>query len=321
MHRREMLQLTAEAACWAGLASLSEALAAASGTAGSKAKPRWRPAIGLNGFASSSWKYKKTYPIWEVLDFAARNGFEGVELMSNWPMGDYPSADDQQRVAALKRLYDSYGLTVFSLQMVSREAHDPDPEVRKRWLDSYRNRARLIKQLGGSCIGLWPSGPMKAATLDESIKLVGQSFGEAAKIGADLGLVTAFEIEPPFIFHSEDVMQRILQTAGPLLKVIYDPSHFDWISGSTGRPHEMLSRIGVDRIGYLQLCDSDGTRLDGGTTKHLGCGDGHIDILASMKTLIDGGFSGWAMIDAWETVDPYDASLKGKQAIDRAMAG
>ena len=42
-------------------------------------------AIGLNGFMSSARKYKQNYPIEEVLAFAARHGFEGVELVRGWP--------------------------------------------------------------------------------------------------------------------------------------------------------------------------------------------------------------------------------------------
>ena len=46
----------------------------------------WKIGLGLNGFASAAKKYKKTFPIREVLDFASRTGFDGIELT----MGDYP---------------------------------------------------------------------------------------------------------------------------------------------------------------------------------------------------------------------------------------
>ncbi|MCX8108385.1 MAG: hypothetical protein N3G20_06235, partial [Verrucomicrobiae bacterium] len=39
--------------------------------------PTWKTAVGLNGFESASRKYKKNYPIWEILDFASRHGFDG----------------------------------------------------------------------------------------------------------------------------------------------------------------------------------------------------------------------------------------------------
>jgi sugar phosphate isomerase/epimerase len=313
MHRREAMKLLGTAAGLLGLPAVAGAA--------TKRPTRWKTAVGLNGFASSSWKYKKTFPIWEVLDFAAREHFDGIELTQNWPAGDYPPGEDAGRVAAMKRLYDAYGLQVFSLQASARDAFVPDEATRKKWLNEFRSRARLVQALGGACIGLWPAGPLGDQTLDAAIRHLGRSFREAARIAADMGLVMAFEIEPPFVFHSEETMRRILEAADDLrVKVIYDPSHFDWMNGSTGRPHEMLKRIGVDRIGYVQLCDSDGTLRDGGTTKHLGCGDGHIDIPASLAMLWKDGFSGWIMIDAWEVPDPYDASVKGKKAIERALA-
>ena len=278
----------------------------------------WKTAVGLNGFASSSNKYKKTFPIWEVLDFSARSGFDGVELVGGWPMGDYPRAEELDRITALKRLYDGFGLTVFSLQMGAGGAFDPDPAVRLSWLNEFQDRARLVRSLGGECIGMWPGGGLRGQSISQAISRLAQSFREATQIAGAMGLIPAFEIEPPFVFNQEEHMQRILAEADhPGLKVIYDPSHFDLMNGSTGRPHEMLKRVGVQRIGYVQLTDTDGTLRDGGTSKHLPCGDGHVDIDASMALLRDGGFKGWIMIDAWEFPDPYDACRKGKQAIER----
>ncbi len=60
----------------------------------------WKIAVGLNGFASSSRKYQKLYPIWEVLDFIARSGFDGVELVGGWPMGPYPHAKEETNCRA-----------------------------------------------------------------------------------------------------------------------------------------------------------------------------------------------------------------------------
>ena len=83
---------------------------------------------------------------------------------------------------------------------------------------------------------------------------------------------------------------------------------------------EMLSRIGVEHIGYVHLTDTDGTLRDGGTSKHLACGDGHANIATSLDTLYQGGFRGWVMIDGWEIPDVHDACVKGKRAIDAALA-
>ena len=178
-----------------------------------------------------------------------------------------------------------------------------------------------MQALGGSCIGLWPAGPLGNQTVDDAIRHLGHSFRDAARLAADLGLTLAFEIEPPFVFHSEAHMRGILEAADePLVKVIYDPSHFELDERLVG---QAARNAQADRVSSgsatCNSTDSDGTLRDGTTTKHMPCGEGHVDIPASLAMLIEGGFNGWAMIDAWEAPDPYLAHIKGKEAIQAAL--
>jgi sugar phosphate isomerase/epimerase len=307
--RRAFLQTVAGAA--AGVLSHT-------GTAKDQA-PEWKLAVGLNGFQSGTRKYKKTYPIWEVADFASREGFNGVELVSDWPAGSYPAAEETVRIKALKKFWDSFGLRIFSIQLGADGAFHAEPDVRGKWLATFKDRIELARQLGCACVGMWPYGQLGKQSVDEAIGHLGRSFHEAAKFADRHGIIAAFEIEPPFSFNKEEHYRGILAAADhPNLKGIYDPSHFDLMSGSTGKPHEMLARVGVKNIGYLQFTDGDGTLRDGGTSKHLGCGDGHIDIPASLRVLHEGGFRGWIMIDEWEVPDPYDACVKGMKAVKKA---
>ena len=306
----------------AALKTLATAVAApAFGFAAETKAPglKWKTAIGLNGFQSGSRKYRKNYPVWEILDFAARHQFEGVELVSDWPAGSYPAAKESERVRALRRLYDVFGLRIFSIQLGAAGAFDPDEGARKAWLTEFRDRVALARQLGCDCVGLWPGGGLRGQTIDQAIDRLATTFREAGRAAADAGLVACFEIEPPFVFNKEDHYLRILHGANhSALKGIYDPSHFDLMTGSTGKPEDMLRRVGVENIGYVQFCDTDGTLRDGGTSKHLACGDGHVDCAKSLQLLKDGGFRGWIMVDEWEVPDPYDACIKCKRAVDQA---
>lgn len=294
------------------------AVAGAAGNLVSAETPSvFKTAVGLNGFQSGSRKYKKNYPIWEVLDFASRLQFDGVELVADWPAGGYPTSTETDRVKALRRLYDAFGLRIFSIQLGAGGAFDPSEAERKRWLDEFRDHLQLAKQLGCDCVGLWPGGGLRGQTLDQAIELLARTFREAGKMAGDLGILACFEIEPVFVFNQADHYLRILKGADhPALKGIYDPSHFDLMNGSTGKPEELLARVGVKNIGYVQFCDTDGTLRDGGTSKHLACGDGHTDCTKALRMLKDGGFRGWIMVDEWEVPDPYDACVKCKQVID-----
>jgi sugar phosphate isomerase/epimerase len=288
-------------------------------SAGHSSKPKWKTAFGLNGFQSSSAKYGKNYPIWEVLDFDRQTGFDGIEILPGWPpqMGEYPAPDDSRKIGALRRLYDGFGLQIFSIQTSADKAFDPDAEVRKKWLANWHTNARFAKAAGAECIGIWPGGPLGNQTIDQAIDHLADSFRQVWKIAGDLGLTASFEIEPPFVFNTEEHIMQVLAKV-PGCKTMLDPSHYDLMSGGKGQVSAMLKRIGVRNIGYVHFTDCDGTLRDGGTSRHLPCGDGHVDIDATLATLRDGGFHGWIMIDAWETPDPYEACVKGLAAINRA---
>ncbi|MCA9424385.1 MAG: sugar phosphate isomerase/epimerase [Candidatus Omnitrophica bacterium] len=312
MNRREHLKWLA--------ASLSGALLTTAENAWS-AQLDWNLAIGLNGFASSSSKYSKTFPIEEILEFASNQGFEGVELVQGWPSGNYPRSDETDKIDSLKNLYDRYGLQIFSIQTGSGGAFDPDSEVRKKWLEEFADQARLAKILGCDCIGTWPGGGLRGQSFDQAIEHLIESFRSVGDIAESLDLIAAFEIEPPFVFNTEEHLKRILEGVNhPHFKTIYDPSHFDLMNGSKGKPHEMLQRVGVENIGYVHFTDTDGTLRDGETSKHLPCGDGHIDVEASLKTLAMGGFNGWIMMDEWQVPDPYEACRKGYGCIRDFLA-
>ena len=315
MQRRAALKVLGAAIC----TPLASSILA--GEAGKPSQPRWKTAIGLNGFQSATAKYGKTFPIREVLDFAARIGFEGVELVPNWPppMRDYPGPDDKERIDAIRRLYGDAGLQVFSIQTWAAGAFVPDPQARKNWVENWRRQAGFAKAVGADCIGLWPGGPLGQQTVEQAIEHLAESFREVWKIAGDLGLTASFEIEPPFVFNSEQHLHQIIARV-PGVRINVDFSHFDMMSGAKGQISDMIKRLGVQNVGYLHLTDCDGTLRDGGTSKHLPCGEGHIDIAGALATLRAGGFAGWIMIDAWETPDPYVANRKGKEAVDRARA-
>jgi len=305
----------------AGAMTVAKAAHGASGKPQPDArKPTWKSGLGLNGFMSSGHDFKKTYPIWEVLDFASTEGFDGIELVEGWPMGGYPSPDEPGRIAALKRLYGQYGLQIYTIQTGGAAAYAADEAVRRGWLGTFADQVRLCTQLGCDFIGHWPGGGLAGnPDVDHAIDCLASSYREAAAICADAGMYMSFEIEPPFVFNTLEHLQRILAAVDhPACKTNYDPSHFDVMSGGNGTPEAMLAKLGVEHIGHVHLTDTDGT-VFGGTSKHLPCGEGHCDIPASLKMLRDGGYQGWVMIDGWKIEDVYRAARKGKQAIQAAL--
>lgn len=316
--RRTFLQSSAAGAVLS-LALDSRALEKSPSRESTDDAPLWKSAFGLNGFMSSEAEFGHSFPIREVLQFAEREGFDGIELVQGWPR-PYPKPTEDRAVAALKSLYARYGLTIFSIQTDASGAFRKDAVARQEWLTTFREQAQLAHDLGCECIGLWPGGDLDGQTLDEARNRLIESLRLAARIVADLGLLASVEIEPPFVFRTiEDLIQIVDGVGHPQLKGMYDPSHFDLMNGGTGRPEELLLQLGAHRVGYVHLTDTDGT-LFRGTSRHLPCGEGHVDIARSLAILRSGGFQGWIMVDAWMTPDPYRACRKGLAAIRTASA-
>jgi sugar phosphate isomerase/epimerase len=289
--------------------------------AGQAGKNRlWKTAVGLNGFESAARAGQGPYPIWDVLDFASRLGFDGVELVANWPMGPYPRAKETGRIRALRRLYDGFGLQIFAIQIAANGAFAPDAGTRANWLEDFEDRVALAKQLGCAHVGLWPGGGLGGQSLGEATMWLIDNLQRAAEIASRAGIVAAFEIEPPFLFNTEKQLMELLRGVNhPHMKTIYDPSHFDLMTGSQGKPHEMLKRVGLKNLGYVHLTDTDGQLNErGGTSRHLPVGDGHAEIATSLRMLREGGYRGWIMVDTYKTADPYDACVKAKRAMDQA---
>ncbi len=320
--RRSLLRRTVAAAAAAGAAAPAPGapgpVPAAEGRRVSGSQRRWRAAFGLNGFMSSESEYGNTFPIWEVLDFARREGFEGIELVQGWPRGMYPPAGDEARIASLRDFLARYNVKAFSIQTSSAGAFRKDRGARERWIRAFAGWARFARKVGCECIGTWPGGGLDGQSIDQAIDALVASLKEVAKIVSDEELLCSVEIEPPFVFNTIEHLQRIIDGVDhPLVKGMYDPSHFDLMNGGKGRPEELLERFGVHRVGYVHLTDTDGT-IFSGTSRHLPCGDGHLDIHKSLETLWRGGYEGWIMIDPWKIRDPYDACRKGRLAIESA---
>lgn len=319
VRRRDFLRGSLTTAAGAALAALP--LGAAAGGESRRAsgsQRRWRTAFGLNGFMSSESTFGNNFPIWEVLEFAQQEGFDGIELVEGWPKGMYPGPDDDARIASLRTFVSRYNVKIFSIQTGAAGAFRKDRSAREAWVKAFAGWARFARKAGCECIGTWPGGDLDGQSIDQAIDVLVESLKEVAKIVSDEDLLCSVEIEPPFVFNKIEHLIRIVDGVDhPRVKGMYDPSHFDLMNGGTGKPEDLLERFGVHRLGYIHFTDTDGTIFNG-TSKHLPCGDGHIDVPRSLETLWKGGYEGWIMIDAWMTKDPYDACRKGRRAVEAA---
>ncbi|MCP5111541.1 MAG: sugar phosphate isomerase/epimerase, partial [bacterium] len=275
---------------------------AAAGLLRGAAKP-WKLAIGLNGFGSSEQYHNKKYDYDEILAFARDEGFEGIEAWRNW-RGGYPDPEDTAAVRAMREKVESYGLQIFSIQAGGPRRVNPvsdDDAARRKYTDALKRFVDLSVKLGCEAMGLWPPGRRAGQGIEEDLMIerFAVAVKPAAEYAVDKGIFIAIEGEPPLLINQPSHYHKLFAAVGMKeFKVIFDPSHFDVLRGGKGKPEILLKELGVDRVGYIQFCDGDGTlrptpQGQAGTSRHLACGAGVYDIPGMLEILYEGGFRGW----------------------------
>lgn len=323
MHVLTRRALLAQIACL-GCQSLTES----PGSPGRTAAP-WRFAIGLNGFGSSETHHATTYVYEEILEFARENGFEGIELWRNWRDG-YPDPDDDNAIRESRRKIESYGLQVFSIQAGVRGVNpvSDDTAERAEYTARLNRQVDLAVKFGCDAMGLWSAGrEPQGLSEDDLIERFADVVRPVVHHAVESGIVLAIEGEPPLLINSVSRYHKLFEAVGMAeFKAIFDPSHFDVLNGSQGRPEDLLLDLGVDRIGYVQFCDGDSTLRPfpsggAGTSRHLPCGDGVYDIPKLCSILHEGGFRGWFQMDSWGTEDAYHTSKSCLDSVSDYLRG
>jgi sugar phosphate isomerase/epimerase len=287
----------------------------------------WKTAIGLNGFGSAERAYKRRYELDDILKYARDDGFDGIELWGNFH-GPYPDPNDDTAVSALRRHIESFHLQIFSIQSAPRggRALDVDPEQRRAYTRALSGQIDLAKKLGCVCAGMWPPAlaAAKDLTEDQIIDRLAECIRPVVRHAVEQGITLSIEGEPPLVINTPARYQKLFAAVGMKeFKVIFDPSHFDLLTGGKCRPDILLRELGVERVGYVQLTDGDGTLRTlpngrTGTSKHLAAGEGKYDIAGLLDILYGGGYRGWIQMDTWETEDPFKASTAGRKAVEAA---
>jgi len=285
----------------------------------------WKLAIGLNGFGSSEQYFNKKYDYDKILGFARDEGFQGIEMWARW-RGGYPDPDDEAGVRAMREKVESYGLQIFSIQVHPGRGTNPvsnDAAERARYTRYLKRHVDLSVKLGCDAMGIWPPGRGAARGMPEDLMIerLAASIRPAAAYAVDKGIFLAIECEPPLIINKASQYPKLFAAVGRKdFKVIFDPSHFDTLTGGKGKPEILLKQLGVDRVGYVQFCDGDSTLQPGpggrpGTSRHLPCGKGVYNVDLLLDILYKGGFRGWFQMDSYAAEDPFELSRTCKRRV------
>jgi len=278
--------------------------------------------LGEDGFVTigPGPKYNRD----EILAFAQKEGFQGIELHGQF------EKYDQSSVRAIKDHYLRFGQEIPGIQTGHIGFYHPpiseDDETRTEYVNAIDEALSFAQELGAHHSTLTPPLFMPDMTpeydmlLDRYIKVVAQVVERAEKYD----VVLAIEPEPNLFLnggglqHSIDDVQLVLNTVkSKKLAILYDISHVNIISN--GDPVGFLKALN-GRVSWVHVADNDFSLSPFGTGKHQTFGDGNVDmkkLFSAMKSECPG--LQWLQIDTWEHPTPLEAASKNKKELDRIL--
>jgi sugar phosphate isomerase/epimerase len=260
----------------------------------------------------------------EVLKFAEKEGFQGIELHAMFEMYTPGVAK------STKEYYAKFGQEIPGLQTGHIGFFYPpiseDQITRDNYVNAVEDALRFDEELGATHATLTPPLFTQDMTkeydvlLSRYIKVVEAVVARAEKYG----VVMAIEPEPNLLLNGgalrdslEDVKLILNTIKSKRLAILYDIAHVNIISH--GDPVGFLKALN-GRVSWVHVADNDFSLSPFGTGKHQTFGEGNVDMVAlfrAMKEQVPG--LDWLQIDTWEHPTPFEAASKNRTELERIL--
>jgi inosose dehydratase len=263
----------------------------------------------------------------DILRDVAALGLKGVEMGRK-----FPTDPDE-----LKRLLDRYGIRLVSQW---KSVLLSDISRRDRELASYREHAEFLKKMGCEVISTAEIGgslhwdPRRSANeteverlSDREWKVFAEGLNQAGEIARELGMKLVYHHHAGTVVERPEEIDHLMELTDPeLVFLLYDTGHA-YYGGND--PLELL-RKHVRRVKYVHLKDVRVQRLMEAREKNWDfktCirnnvftvpGTGELDFRDILKTLLENGYSGWAMLEGEQDPaqhNPFEYAQRALQYI------
>lgn len=261
----------------------------------------------------------------EILSFAQREGFLGIELHAQFEKYDLGSGK------STKDYYMKYGQEIPGIQTGHLGFYHPpiseDEETRAEYVSAIDDALAFAQELGARHSTLTPPlfteemTPEYDVLLDRYVGVVSAAVEKAEK----RDVVLAIEPEPNLILNGgglrdsiEDVRHVLNTVKSKSLAILYDVAHVNIISH--GDPVGFLRSLN-GRVSWMHVADNDFSLSPFGTGKHQTFGEGNVDmykLFSAMKSEVPG--LRWLQIDTWEHPKPFEAASKNKKELEAILS-
>ncbi len=183
------------------------------------------------------------------------------------------------------------------------------PEILGEELWRLRRAARLAGEMGSRHLVVGGGAQRSGGLGDDDYARLGAALDQVADIADENGLIAVYHPHLTTIAESPDQVEQVLGRSR--IALCADTAH---LAAGGGDPVAMI-RQHADRLQYVHLKD-----LRREPFGFLPLGDGELDMVGIVKTLVEIGYEGWATVelDSYDG-EPKDAAAASRRFLDAAL--
>jgi D-psicose/D-tagatose/L-ribulose 3-epimerase len=240
------------------------------------------------------------WPIEKVFDYAARLGYDGVEL-APFTLAESVRDVSMAERKRISKAAESAGIEIVGLHWLlvkpgGLSINHPDGEVRKRTQDYLRELINFCGDLGGKVL---VHGSPKQRTVQEgwdpseAWKRAHQTWEVCAKMSERQGILYCLEPLSPadtnFINTADEALRMVQEIGHPNLKIAFDCRSASLSEGAP-LPQVLNGVLRNGNLGHVHVNDPNGR----------GPGFGELQFPPVLRTLIDGGYQGYVSVEVFD---------------------
>jgi sugar phosphate isomerase/epimerase len=250
-------------------------------------------AFSFGPFAGDPWPFDR------LCEYAARVGYDGVEINGFRPHPHHDDyADDQSCARLLASIRDTgLGISGYAPDFTRVPPAEAPLDDYLTEIDATR---AFCERMGISLLRtdtVSPPVDLAPQEYDRRFAQLTKAWQAAAERCRRSGVTLIWEFEPGFWLNRPSEVRRVADAVDDEgFAILFDTSHARTSAAGSRNPGtpEILdggvpayARLLADRIGHLHLIDNDGSLHDDETSAHLQFGDGDIDFDATLSALSD----------------------------------
>ncbi len=185
-----------------------------------------------------TYNLAKDWDVDTIIKRCGDTGFEGVELRGTHAHKVESNLNEEER-KAVRQKFEASKVSLVSLG-TAFEYHSPDSSVLRRNMEGTEEYLQLAHDLGCQGIKVRPNGLPKEVPYEATLRQIGGSLRECAKVGQKLGVELWMEVHGRGTSHIPYIREILDVADHPFVKICWNCNGSDIVDGSIKANFELV---------------------------------------------------------------------------------